>query len=229
MVNRNIILIGGHTGIGKSTLELLIDSGAHVYTASRRDVGGASSAFKHIQIDVTAESFNINAIPEEVHGLVYFPGSITLKPFRTIKIEQFLADFEINVLGAVRVLQNILPRLVTGASVVLFSTVALQRGMPFHSSVGAAKGAVEGLIKSLAAEWAPKIRINGIAPSLTDTDMAAKLLNTDQKRTAGAERHPLKRIGRPRDIAHAVHFLLSDQSSWMTGQIVHIDGGLSVI
>ena len=229
MVDKNIVLIGGHSGIGDASRKLLLQNGANIYTASRRKIQAGARIHQHLQIDVLDENLNLETLPEEIHGMVYFPGSIVLKPFRNLNIDQFRADFEINVLGAVKVLQKLYNRLVSGSSIVLFSTVAFHRGLPFHSSVGASKGAVEGLIKSLAAEWAPRIRINGIAPSLTDTDMAQKLLNTDQKRNASSERHPLKRIGTPIDIANAVGFLISDKSSWITGQVLRVDGGLSVI
>jgi NAD(P)-dependent dehydrogenase (short-subunit alcohol dehydrogenase family) len=116
-----------------------------------------------------------------------------------------------------------------GAAIVLFSTVAVQTGLPFHASIASAKGAVEGLTRSLAAELAPKIRVNAVAPSLTDTPLAAQLLSSDDKRSASAKRHPLKRIGTPEDIANTALFLLEDSSAWMTGQIIGVDGGLGTV
>jgi NAD(P)-dependent dehydrogenase (short-subunit alcohol dehydrogenase family) len=163
-------------------------------------------------------------------GVAYCPGSINLKPFRSLKSDAFLDDFQINVLGAVKVLQasqKALQKAAEPSSVVLFSTVAVAQGMPYHASVAAAKGAVEGLTKSLAAEWAPSTRVNCIAPSLTDTPMAARLLNSDEKKSAAAARHPLRKIGKAEDIAALASFLLSSQSSWMTGQVIGLDGGLS--
>ncbi|MEP6597760.1 MAG: SDR family oxidoreductase, partial [Ginsengibacter sp.] len=115
------------------------------------------------------------------------------------------------------------------ASIVLFSTVAVQTGLPFHAQVAASKGALEGLTKALAAEFAPKIRVNCIAPSLTDTPLASSLLNTGQKAEANAQRHPLKRIGTTADIANLAEFILSDKASWITGQIIHVDGGISTL
>ena len=131
----------------------------------------------------------------------------------------------------IRVLQAVLPNLVASqqSSVVLYSTVAVKIGMPFHTSVAAAKGAIEGFARSLAAEYAPKLRVNVIAPSLTDTPLADKFLNNDIKKEKAAERHPLKRAGKASDIASMTSFLLSDQSSWMTGQIIGIDGGMSAL
>lgn len=163
--------------------------------------------------------------------MVYCPGSINLLPFKRIKQEAFLSDFNLQVLGAIKVLQKALPALRKSAnpSIVLFSTVAVQSGFNFHAQVAVSKGAIEGLTKSLAAEFAPKIRVNAIAPSLTDTPLANKLLNTPQKKEANANRHPLKRIGTVADIAQAANFLLSENASWITGQIIHVDGGMSTI
>jgi 3-oxoacyl-[acyl-carrier protein] reductase len=156
--------------------------------------------------------------------------SFVLKPFQRLASADFQRDFEINLLGAVKVIQGCLKRLKkspTGASVILFSTVAVKVGMPFHASVASAKGAVEGLMKSLAAEFAPRIRVNAIAPSLTDTPLAASLLSSDDRRKASADRHPLKRIGSPQEIAGLAQHLLSDEGSWITGQVFHVDGGMS--
>jgi NAD(P)-dependent dehydrogenase (short-subunit alcohol dehydrogenase family) len=164
--------------------------------------------------------------------VVYCPGSIRLRPFHRLKTQDFLSDLEINLLGAVKAIQACLPGLKKAdapASIVLFSTVAVKTGMPFHASIASAKGAIEGLTRSLAAEFAPRIRVNAIAPSLTDTNLAKTLLSDDGKRTAAAERHPLKRVGTPADIAAAAKFLLDDSASWITGQIIAVDGGMGAI
>jgi NAD(P)-dependent dehydrogenase (short-subunit alcohol dehydrogenase family) len=164
--------------------------------------------------------------------LVYCPGTINLKPFHRFSIEDFQKDYEVNVLGAIKVLQACLKGLKKSesASVVLFSTVAVQVGLGFHSSISSAKGAVEGLAKSLAAEWAPnKIRVNVVAPSLTDTPLASALLGNEDKKEASNKRHPLGRYGQPEDIAGAAVFLLSTDASWMTGQVLHLDGGMSSV
>jgi NAD(P)-dependent dehydrogenase (short-subunit alcohol dehydrogenase family) len=161
--------------------------------------------------------------------LPYCPGSINLRPFERIKPIDFEIDYKLQVIGAIKIIQAVLPKLkkAENASIVLFSTVAVQSGFPFHTQVAASKGAIEGLTKALAAEYAPKIRVNCIAPSLTDTPLAANLLNNDQKKEANAARHPLKRIGAAEDIAHIAAFLLSEKASWITGQIMHVDGGMS--
>ncbi|MGA6924282.1 MAG: SDR family oxidoreductase [Desulfosarcina sp.] len=155
---------------------------------------------------------------DRIQGMAYCPGSIRLRPFHRLKAEDFLADLEINLLGAVKAIQACLPGLKRAdapGSIVLFSTVAVKTGMPFHASIASAKGAIEGLTRSLAAEFAPRIRVNAIAPSLTDTSLADALLSDDGKRAAAAERHPLKRIGTPADIAAAAKFLLDDSASWI--------------
>lgn len=160
---------------------------------------------------------------------MYCPGTINLKSFSRIGPEEFIADYRLQLVGAVKVIQACLPKLKNAASssVVLFSTVAVQTGFPFHSLVASSKGAVEGFTKALAAEFAPKIRVNCIAPSITDTPLAKNLLSSEEKKEASAQRHPLKRIGKPEDLAVLAEFLLSEKSSWITGQVLHIDGGIS--
>jgi 3-oxoacyl-[acyl-carrier protein] reductase len=163
--------------------------------------------------------------------LVYCPGSINLRPFKGLKIETFESDLQINFISLVKVIQSVLPNLTASnqSSIVLFSSVAATMGMPFHTSVAAAKGAVEGFAKALAAEYAPKIRVNVIAPSLTDTPLADKFLNNEIKREKSAERHPLKRFGTSEDMSQMASFLLSEKSSWISGQIFHVDGGMSTL
>ena len=228
MREMNFLIVGASSGIGKRTAELLLEQGANVYSASRTEPDFAVS--HHFNFD----AFNPNAtdwsnLPDTIDGVVYAPGTINLKPFQRLTIDDFKRDFDIHFLGAISVLQIILPKLKKSesASVVFYSTVAVQTGMGFHASVAASKGAIEGLTRSLAAEWAmQKIRVNAIAPSLTDTPLAHNLLSSDEKREASNKRHPLGRIGKTDDIAEATVFLLSDKSSWLTGQIIGIDGGL---
>ncbi|WP_113925768.1 SDR family NAD(P)-dependent oxidoreductase [Cognataquiflexum aquatile] len=225
MNHKNIVIIGGNSGIGRSIIEKLNVLGANVFPYHRSGEGES-------HLDVTQKFDSIAGLPEVIDGLVYCPGTISLKPFHRFSIEDFQRDYEVNVLGAVKVLQACVKGLKKSesASVVLFSTVAVQVGLGFHSSISSAKGAVEGLAKSLAAEWATnKIRVNVVAPSLTDTPLASALLGNDDKKEASNKRHPLGRYGQPEDIAGAAVFLLSQDAAWMTGQVLHLDGGMSSV
>lgn len=168
---------------------------------------------------------------ETIDGFAYCPGTINLKPFHGLKLEDFQMDFEVNVKGAIKTLQPIVKQLKKqgNASIVFFSTVAVQQGMPFHSSVAASKGALEGLTRSLAAELAPHVRVNCIAPSVTDTPLASRILSSEEKKEASGKRHALNRVGSADEVARLAAFLLSDESGWMTGQIIGLDGGMSAI
>ena len=163
----------------------------------------------------------------EIDGLVYFPGTINLKPFKRLKLDNFKEDFDINVLGLVRILKFYESRLSDKSSLVFISTVAAKLGMPFHSSVAISKSAVEGLAKSLAAEWAPNIRVNCIAPSLVETNMSKRFFRNEDQKEAMNQKHPLQRTGLPEDISNAIDFLITEKSSWVSGQILHVDGGMS--
>ncbi|UCE54813.1 MAG: SDR family oxidoreductase [Desulfobacterales bacterium] len=231
MDKKNIFIVGGSSGIGLELVKVLSNNHHEIYVGSRTNNTLAEmSHVHHLALDVKAEFFDLEALPEILHGLVYCPGTIVLKPFQRLTIDDFLEDFNINLLGAVKTIQGCLKRLkksLAGASIVLFSTVAVKTGMAFHASVASAKAAVEGLTRSLAAEFAPRIRVNAIAPSLTDTPLAQNLLSSEEKRQASAQRHPLKRIGAPQDIAQLAAHLLSDTGAWISGQIIHVDGGMS--
>ena len=227
-MKKNILLIGGSTGIGLATAKLLIES-HEVFIASRSSDSLTGLDIHHLPFDVTTDDLSTLEIPNELSGFVYCPGSINLRPFKGLKPEAFEVDFQINVMGFVKSLQAVLPKLTANSSVVLYSTVAVKVGMPFHASVAASKGALEGLGKSLAAELAPKTRVNVIAPSITNTPLADRFLNNEAKMEKSAQRHPLKRVGQADDIAALTRFLLSDESSWMTGQILGLDGGMSTL
>ncbi len=224
------LIIGASSGIGKKLAEQLIDSGHSVFaTYFKNKPETHSDKPDYHFLNVLDENNSFDFLPDALDGLVYCPGSINLRPFERIKPADFVADFNLQVLGAIKIIQAALPRLKKSenASIVLFSTVAVQTGFPFHTQVSASKGAIEGLTHALAAEYAPKIRVNCIAPSLTDTPLASSMLNTDQKREANALRHPLKNIGTPKNIADMAEFLLSEKGSWVSGQIFHVDGGMS--
>lgn len=227
---KNILFIGGSTGIGFASVKKL-QSDNSVFIASRTNENLSELNITHIPFNLKVEALDISELPEVIDGFVYCPGSINLKPFKSLKIENFQDDFEINFLGMIKIVQQILPKLLNSkqASIVLFSSVAAKNGMPFHTSIAASKGAIEGFAKAFGAEYAPKIRVNVIAPSLTETPLSEKLLNSDLKKEKSAERHPLKRFGQPEDIASVVSFLLNDESSWITGQVLNVDGGISTL
>jgi 3-oxoacyl-[acyl-carrier protein] reductase len=227
-MQKRFLLIGASSAIAKASGILLKEQNHEVVAISTHD-NTTQSYDRFFKIESYQKTFLPN-IEGPIDGLVYFPGTITLKPFGRITEQEFLLDFQINALGAATVLQHYLPNLKAAdgtASVVLMSTVAVAQGMSFHTSISMAKGAVEGLAKSLAAELAPSIRVNVVAPSLTETPLAERLINSPEKLEASEKRHPLRRIGKPEDIAGVVQFLLSDQASWITGQIIHVDGGMS--
>lgn len=225
---KNILLIGGSTGIGWSIVQKVAKNN-YVFVASRTHEKLNLPNVTHIPFDANTDMLDVSILPDVIDGFVYCPGSINLRPFRGLKLEAFEQDMQINFFQMIKILQTILPKLTASdqSSVVLFSSVAAKMGMPFHTSVAASKAAVEGFAKAFAAEYAPKIRVNVIAPSLTETPLADKFLNNDVKKEKSAERHPLKRFGQPEDSASAAVFLLSEESSWMTGQVMQVDGGMS--
>ena len=229
---KNYLIIGASSGIGYELAQLLVKNGHKVYgTYCKKELISNQLGLEYHHLDVMEEDLNFDYLPEQIDGLVYCPGTINLKPFHRLKPASFTNDFNLQVVGAVKVVQAIMPKMKTveNASIIFFSTVAAQMGFNFHTQVAASKGAVEGFTRALAAELAPTIRVNAIAPSLTNTPLAEKLLSSEDKIKANDERHPLKRIGTPADLAEMAVFLLSDKSTWISGQIFHVDGGMSTL
>lgn len=232
MSAKTIFIAGGNSGIGRATVDRLQTAGAHLVCAGRnlQDLVGIPN-LTVLPFDATSPELPGWDLPDVIDGFVYCPGTINLKPFPGLDDDDFRQDFEVNVLGAVRLIRKLLPALKRSrsASIVLFSTVAVQVGLSYHASVSVSKGAVEGLTRALAAEFAPSVRVNCIAPGLTDTPLAANLLNSDKKRELARQRSPLGQVGDPSDLAALVEFLLGDHSRFITGQVLAADGGLSAV
>jgi NAD(P)-dependent dehydrogenase (short-subunit alcohol dehydrogenase family) len=225
---KQFVIIGGSSGIGKSIAKKLKNQGevSATYFQNQEDLeDGVNWQF------FDALNPNYDWLPDQIDGLVYCPGAINLKPFKRIDRKTLIEDFNLQVGGAYETIQKALPALKKSdnASVLLFSTVAVQNGFNFHSLVSTSKGAIEGLTAALAAELAPNIRVNAIAPSLTQTNLSSKMLNTEIKMEQNNNRHPLKRIGQPEDIANMAELLLTEKGSWISGQIMKVDGGMSSI
>jgi 3-oxoacyl-[acyl-carrier protein] reductase len=220
---KTFLLVGANSAIAKACNTILQASGAQTIGLSRGKLDGFNIA--HQLIDYN--KVNLPVIEDPIDGLVYFPGTINLKPFHRMSKEEFVHDFNVNTIGAAEVLQTYFPNLKKGIqpSVVLLSSVAAQTGLPFHSSISMAKAAIEGLTFALAAEWAPTIRVNAVAPSLTESPLSERFLSSPEKTEAAKNRNPMKKVGSTQEIAEAICFLLNDSSSWMTGQVLAVDGG----
>jgi len=221
---RHILIIGGTKGIGKAIIDLLIKEN-NITCMSRNVSDYNHENYNHIQLDATLDNF---PDLEKIDSLVYCPGSINLKPISTLSIEDFRNDFELNVIGAVKSIKKYLPLLKKGEnpSILLFSTVATKLGMPYHASVSASKSAIDGIVKTLGAELAPKIRINAIAPTITNTELASKILRNEKVLENMIERHPLKKILSANEVAKMAKFLISEDGSSISGQIINMDAGI---
>lgn len=235
---RTVAIVGDSRGIGEALREQLLDQGCRVIGVSRTGVQrehGEHPNYQSLVFDAVAHPCDLSGFANALDGLVYCPGTIKLKPLRGLKREQFLEDFEVNVLGAIQTLQANQKLLQAGASngakpgVVLFSTVAVQTGMAYHASIAASKGALEGVVRTLAAEWAPDVRVNAVAPSLTDTSLAASLLGSDAKRESAAERHPLNMVLSAEEVASAAAYLVSEHAKGITGQVLQVDAGMGSV
>ena len=229
-MTKNILIIGASSDIGLEISKLANADGHNIYVTSRDDAN-ANNFDNFIQLDPNKSLDVLDDLPENIDGLVYCPGTINLRSLQRLTLEDIKNEMEVNFYGAFNIIKKVLPNLKKndGASVVLFSTVAVKTGMPMHSSIAAAKGALEGLAKSLAAELAPRVAINCVAPSIVDTKLAANILSTDERKQASADRHPLKTIGSINSIANSAYFLLQAKENWISGQIFRPDGGLSAL
>ena len=229
-MTKNILIIGASSDIGLEISKLATADGHNIYATSRDDAN-ANNFDNFIQLDPNKSLDVLDDLPEDIDGLVYCPGTINLRSLQRLTLEDIKNEMEVNFYGAFNIIKKVLPNLKKndGASVVLFSTVAVKTGMPMHSSIAAAKGAVEGLAKSLAAELAPRVAINCVAPSIVDTKLATNILSTDERKQASADRHPLKTIGSINSIANSAYFLLQAKENWISGQIFRPDGGLSAL
>lgn len=232
MSNKNFVVVGGSKGIGLGITKELSSNGHQVLVLSRTSDGlDELAGVSHQVFDVTTDEVEKSWLPESIDGVAYCPGSINLRSFRSLKPEMFREDFELNVVGAVKVLQAALAGLKRNgdSSVILFSTVAVAQGMHAHASIAASKGAIEGLTRTLAAEFSPHTRVNCLAPALTDTPLTEKFFADSEKAKSLGEKYPLGRTGRIEDLAAAGVFLLDGESKWITGQVWGVDGGMSSV
>ena len=228
-MKKNILIIGGSSLIGQEVTALVQAAGDNPIITSRTDMAVQDGVF--FQLDPNDDLSQLDELPESIDGLLYCPGSITLKSLQRMDLVDVQEDMKINFEGAFNIVKKVLPNLKkdAGASVVFISSVAAISGMTFHSSISASKSALEGFARSLAAELAPRVAVNCIAPSLTNTPLAASLLGDEKRIQASEERHPLNAIGDPKAIAGVIYGLLSAKENWITGQTISVDGGLSTL
>ncbi|MEL7498778.1 MAG: SDR family oxidoreductase [Planctomycetota bacterium] len=231
-MSKQFVIVGGSKGIGFAIVQRLLSEGNQVTVLSRTAEALESlDGVTHIPWDASSEDLPADQLPESIDGLVYCPGSLNLRSFKSLKPEVFQEDFQLNVVGAIKTIQGCLKGMKSAgkSSVLMFSTVAVGQGMFAHASIAASKGAIEGLTRTIAAELAPNVRVNCVAPALTNTPLTSKFFATEEKANAMAEKYPLGRAGTVDDMANAAMFLLSDESSWITGQVLGVDGGMSTL
>lgn len=227
----NYFVVGGSSGIGGQIVNDLEKDRHFIYATYHSNPQTSRENVQYHALDVREDEMKLEDFPDQLDGVIYCPGSINLKPFNRFKVRDFADDFALQVLGAIKTINFSLSSLRKGnkPSILLFSTIAVQKGFDFHTQVSTSKGAIEGLVRSLAAEFSPVIRVNAIAPGLTDTPLASRMLSTDKKRASLNDMNPMKRVGKVSDISGLAMFLLSDTAEWITGQVIHADGGMSVI
>lgn len=226
------VIVGGSNGIGLEITRRLVTAGQAVTVLSRSNESlAAFPSVSHVHWDATSDEIASEQLPNSIAGLVYCPGSINLRPFSSLKPDMFRADFELNVMGAIKSIQASLPGLKAegASSILLFSTVAVQQGMPAHASIAVSKGAIEGLTRTLATELSPGIRVNCLAPALTETKMTERFFRDAERAKALGEKYPMARTGTPSDLAAMACLLLSAEAGWITGQVIGVDGGMSTI
>lgn len=232
-MSKNFVVVGGSKGMGLAIVQRLAGEDGNSVTVLSRTAGdlGAIENVAHVVWDASVGDFPVDALPETIHGLAYCPGTLNLRSFKSLKPDVFRSDFEVNVVGATKAIQSCLAGLKAAgqSSVLLFSTVAVGQGMFAHASIAASKGAIEGLTRTLAAELSPEVRVNSIAPALTNTSLTERFFASEEKAAALGEKYPLGRAGNVDDMAAMGCFLLSEQSSWVTGQVIGVDGGMSTV
>ncbi|MEE2639865.1 MAG: SDR family oxidoreductase [Planctomycetota bacterium] len=238
VAGKTFLVAGGTRGIGWALTRQLIADGGTVHVISRTLPANeelemqSTGRFIHQECDFTDCDVEQIKIPETLHGVAYCPGSINLRSLRSLKADDFRQDFEINVVGAIRLLKACFPILKksgqeSATGVVLFSSIAAGTGLPMHASIAASKGAIEGLTRTLAAEWAPQVRVNCLAPALTETSLTSRFFANEEKRATLNASYPLGRTGLPEDVASMAGFLMGPHSPWITGQVIGVDGGMS--